>query len=138
MTDSTGPAPGIPGEIRPPVRFMVSGGLRALGTTAALVAIYYLLPLDHTSTWIAAITLIIGLVAFIALVIFQARWIIRARFPGLRAVEALATSLPLFPAAVFRDLRRHGGGFRQQLRRETDPHRRAVLHRHRIHHGRVR
>jgi voltage-gated potassium channel len=35
-------------------------------------------------------------VAFIALVIFQARWIIRARFPGLRAVEALATSLPLF------------------------------------------
>jgi voltage-gated potassium channel len=75
---------------------MVSGGLRALGTTAALVAIYYLLPLDHTSTWIAATTLIIGLVAFIALVIFQARWIIRSRFPGLRAVEALATSLPLF------------------------------------------
>ena len=75
---------------------MVSSGLRALGTTAALVAIYYLLPLDHSSTWIAATTLIIGLVAFIALVIFQARWIIRARFPGLRAVEALATSLPLF------------------------------------------
>jgi voltage-gated potassium channel len=75
---------------------MVAGGLRALGTTAALVAIYYLLPLDHSSTWIAATTLIIGLVAFIALVIFQARWIIRARFPGVRAVEALATSLPLF------------------------------------------
>jgi voltage-gated potassium channel len=96
MTDSTGPAAGIPGEVRPPVRTMVSSGLRALGTTAALVAIYYLLPLDHTSTWIAATTLIIGLVTFIALVIFQARWIIRSRFPGLRAVEALATSLPLF------------------------------------------
>ena len=75
---------------------MVSGGLRALGTTAALVAIYYLLPLDHSSTWIADTTLIIGLVAFIALVIFQVRWIIRSRFPGLRAVEALATRLPLF------------------------------------------
>jgi hypothetical protein len=61
-----------------------------------LVAIYYLLPLDHTSTWIAATTLVIGLVAFIALVIFQVRSIIRSRFPGLRAVEALATSLPLF------------------------------------------
>jgi hypothetical protein len=36
------------------------------------------------------------LVAFIALVIFQVRWIIGSRFPGLRAVEALATSLPLF------------------------------------------
>jgi voltage-gated potassium channel len=75
---------------------MVRTGLRALGTTAALVAIYYLLPLDHTSTWIAATTLVIGLVAFIALVIFQVRSIIGSRFPGLRAVEALATSLPLF------------------------------------------
>ena len=75
---------------------MVLGVLRALGTTAALVVIYYLLPLDHTSTWIAATTLIIGLVAFIALLGFQVRWIIRSRFPGLRAVEALATSLPLF------------------------------------------
>jgi hypothetical protein len=75
---------------------MVRTGLRAIGTTAALVAIYYLLPLDHTSTWIAATTLIIGLVAFIALMIFQVRSILRSRFPGLRAVEALATSLPLF------------------------------------------
>jgi voltage-gated potassium channel len=82
--------------MRSPVGSMVSGGLRALGTTAALVAIYYLLPLDHSSTWIAATTLIIGLVALITLVIFQVRSIIRARFPGLRAVEALATSLPLF------------------------------------------
>jgi voltage-gated potassium channel len=75
---------------------MVRTGLRALGTTAALVAIYYALPLDHTSTWIAATTLLIGLAAFIVLVIFQVRWIIRSRYPGLRAVEALATSLPLF------------------------------------------
>ena len=96
MTDSTGVAPGIQGEIRPPVRTMVWSGLRALGNTAVLVAIYYLLPLDHTRTWVAATTLIIGLVAFIALVIFQTCWIIRSRFPGLRAVEALATSLPLF------------------------------------------
>jgi voltage-gated potassium channel len=43
--------------------------------------------------------------AFIALVIFRARWTIRARFPGLRAVEALATSLPLF-LLLFRHLRR--------------------------------
>ena len=96
MTDTTGPGPDTPGEVRAPVRTMVSGGLRALGNTAVLIAIYYLLPLDHTSTGIAATILIIALVAFIALVIFQTRWIIRARFPRLRAVEALATSLPLF------------------------------------------
>jgi voltage-gated potassium channel len=96
MTDSTDPRPDVPGEVRAPVHAMVLGVLRALGTTAVLVVIYYLLPLDHTSTWIAATTLIIGLVAFIALLGFQVRWIIRSRFPGLRAVEALATSLPLF------------------------------------------
>jgi voltage-gated potassium channel len=96
MTDRTGPRPDIQGEVRAPVRTMVSSGLRALGNTAVLVAIYYLLPLDHTSTWIAVTTLIMGLVAFIALVVFQVRWIIRSRFPGLRALEALATSLPLF------------------------------------------
>ena len=96
MTDSTDPGPDLPGEARAPVRAMVLGALRALGTTAVLVAIYYLLPLDHTSTWRAATVLIIGLVAFIALLSFQVRWIIRAPFPGLRAVEALATSLSLF------------------------------------------
>jgi hypothetical protein len=86
----------MPGDVRAPVHAMVLGVLRALGTTAVLVVIYYLLPLDHTSTWIAATILIIGLVAFIALLGFQVRWIIRSRFPALRAVEALATSLPLF------------------------------------------
>jgi hypothetical protein len=75
---------------------MVSTGVRALGVTAGLVAIYYLLPLEHTSTWIAATVLVIGLVALIALVAFQVRWIIRSPYPGLRAVEALATSLTLF------------------------------------------
>jgi Ion channel len=40
--------------------------------------------------------LAIGLVVLIALVAFEVRWILRSRFPGLRAVEALATSIPLF------------------------------------------
>jgi hypothetical protein len=75
---------------------MVSTGLRALGVSAALLAVYYLLPLDHLSTWLAATILVVGLVALIALIVFQVRSIIESRFPGLRAVEALATSLPLF------------------------------------------
>ena len=96
MTDSSGPGPGITGEVSTPVSAIVRSGLRALGTTAALVAIYYLLPLDHDSTWVAATTLVIGLAAFITLVTFQVGWISRSRFPRLRAVEALAISLPLF------------------------------------------
>jgi voltage-gated potassium channel len=70
--------------------------LRALGSVVVLVAIYYLLPLDHYSTLVAAATLVAGLVLLVALIGFQVRSIIRSRFPGLRAVEALCTSLPLF------------------------------------------
>jgi voltage-gated potassium channel len=70
--------------------------LRATGSTVALVAIYYLLPLDHSATWSAVTMLVIGLVVLIGLVVFQVRSIVRSRFPGLRAIEALATSVPLF------------------------------------------
>jgi voltage-gated potassium channel len=70
--------------------------LRALGSTAALVVIYYLLPLNHASTGAAVTMLVVGLVVLIALVTFQVRSIIASPFPGLRALEALGTSVPLF------------------------------------------
>jgi voltage-gated potassium channel len=66
------------------------------GSTAALVAIYYLLPLDHASTWVAVSILAIGLVVLIGLVAFQVRRILVSQFPVLRGVQALATSIPLF------------------------------------------
>lgn len=128
MTDNADPEPAARPEARPPRRTIVRAVLRAAGSTAALVAIYYLLPLDRSSTWVAVTMLAIGLAVFIALVVFQARWIPRSRFPGLRGVEALATSIPLF-LLLFAS---------QQLQRAADAHRRAVLHRHRILDGRVR
>jgi voltage-gated potassium channel len=67
-----------------------------MGSTVLLVALYYLLPLDTSVTWFAATMLVIGLIALVVLVTFQVRWIIRSPFPGLRAIEALATSIPLF------------------------------------------
>ena len=70
--------------------------LRALASTAALVAIYYLLPLNHSARWVAVTTLVIGLVLLIVLIAFQVRWIITSPYPILRAVEALAISVPLF------------------------------------------
>ena len=96
MTDSTGPGPEIPGETRPSYLIMLQASLRALGATVALAVLYYLLPLDHFSAWAAVTTLVAGLVALVALIGFQVRWIIRSRFPGLRALEALGISLPLF------------------------------------------
>jgi len=96
MTNHAGPEPAARPEARPPRRTIVRAVLRAVGSTAALVAIYYLLPLDRSSTWVAVTMLAIGLAWLIALVVFQVRWILRSRFPGLRGVEALATSIPLF------------------------------------------
>ncbi len=70
--------------------------LRALASTIALVVIYYLLPLNRSSTVTAVTMLVIGLVIFVGLVAFQVRAIGRSPFPGLRAFEALAISIPLF------------------------------------------
>jgi hypothetical protein len=70
--------------------------LRVAGSVAALVALYYLLPLDHSSTPAAVTILLIGLAGFIVLVAVQVRLIIQSPFPGLRAIESLATSVPLF------------------------------------------
>jgi voltage-gated potassium channel len=70
--------------------------LRAAGSVAALVALYYLLPLDHASAPVAVTILVIGLMGFITLVAVHVRSIIRSPFPVLRAVEALAISVPLF------------------------------------------
>ena len=75
---------------------IVWGVLRTVGSVTALVAVYYLLPLNHASTGIAVTLLVIGLAVFIGLVAFHARSIIRSPFPGLRAVEALAINVPLF------------------------------------------
>ena len=70
--------------------------LRAAGSTTALVVIYYLLPLNRSSTPVAVTMLIIGLVALAGLLVYQVRAITRSPFPLLRGVEALATSIPLF------------------------------------------
>ena len=96
MTDNANPEPAAQPEARTPRRMIARAVLRAAGSTIALVAIYYLLPLDHSSTWVAVTILVIGLVALIGLVAFQVRSIVVSPFPGLRAVEALATSIPLF------------------------------------------
>ncbi|MFF0204684.1 potassium channel family protein [Streptomyces sp. NPDC005017] len=69
---------------------------RAVGSVAVLVTLYYLLPLDHSSTTATVTMLFVGLAGFVALVAAQVRSIIRSKHPGLRAVEALATSIPYF------------------------------------------
>ena len=92
MTAGTVPAVGA----RPARRTVARSALRAAAATTALVVIYYLLPLHSASTPAAVTILAIGLAALITLVAFQVRTIIASPFPVLRAIEALATSVPLF------------------------------------------
>ena len=96
VTESARPGPAAGRAARPPYRAIVRAVLRIAGSATALVALYYLLPLDHSSTGTVVTILVIGLVVFIGLVAFHVRSIIRAPFPGLRAIEALAISVPLF------------------------------------------
>jgi voltage-gated potassium channel len=96
MTDNAGTRPDASYQAKPPLSAIVRSVLRAVGSTAAVVAIYYLLPLDHSSAGFDITALLAGLVAFIVLVTFQIRWIITSRWPALRALEALGISVPFF------------------------------------------
>ena len=73
---------------------VVLGLFRALATAVVLVALYYLLPLDHVKD--VPVTLAVGLVILLAVTAWQLRAIIRAKYPGVRAVVALASTVPLF------------------------------------------
>ena len=79
------------------LRYRAAGwaALRAVASAAAVVTIYYLLPWDRSSAGAAVTWLVIGLVVLTGLIACQVRMIIRSPFPGLRAIEALATSLSL-------------------------------------------
>jgi len=70
------------------------GLLRALGRTIVLVALYYLLPLDRLTD--VAVVLVAGLLILAAGAAWQLRTVLKNRHPGARAIESLASTLPLF------------------------------------------
>lgn len=96
MTDGVGRRSDAAHERRRQARRVLLTLLRAVGSTIALVAIYYLLPLDRASSAVAVTMLVVGLTAFVGLVAYQVRSIIKATYPVLKAVGAFATSAPLF------------------------------------------
>ena len=77
-------------------RLVALGLLRALLTTTVLVALYYLSPLDHVAAVPLPVSLIVLLLVLVGVCVWQVRAITRAAYPGIRAVEALAATVPLF------------------------------------------
>ena len=70
--------------------------VRPLLTVAVLVAAYYLLPVDRRLTGWMVVVLVAELSVVVAVLVWQLRLIMRARYPGPQGVEALAVSVPLF------------------------------------------
>ena len=68
--------------------------LRGVLVTTALVVLYYLLPLDRPLDTGTAVRLLIGLLVFVGLTVWQVRAIAGARYPGLRAAERWDSSFP--------------------------------------------
>lgn len=72
------------------------GLLRAGATSVLLIALYYVLPLDRDTVWHLASVLVVGLAALTITGYWQIRAIVRSRFPGIQAIEALAMLVPFF------------------------------------------
>ena len=77
-------------------RLIIRAVLRGVATTTVLVVLYYLLPLDRPWGTDTAVRLLVGLLVFVGLTVWQVRAIIGARYPGLRAAEALGVIIPLY------------------------------------------
>jgi hypothetical protein len=84
------------GRARQNRRLVVLGCLRAAGTTALLLVIYSLVPGTRRSTAVTIVVFALTLVGLGLLVALQIRSILRSPYPGLRAIEVVATTVPLF------------------------------------------
>jgi voltage-gated potassium channel len=79
-----------------PRRRVLRSLLRAALTSTVLVVLYYRLPLTGALEASTVALLLAGLVLFAGVITWQVRAILRSRYPGLRAIEALAAAIPLF------------------------------------------
>jgi voltage-gated potassium channel len=70
--------------------------LRASLTATVLVVLYYTAPVSGAMDPSTIALLLAGLLLFAVVIGWQIRAILGSRYPGLRAVEALAFAIPLF------------------------------------------
>ena len=70
--------------------------VRTITAVALVVAVYFLVPLDHVADAGTVTELVVGLLVFVAIIAGQIRQIVQSGHPSIRAVEALAFSVPLY------------------------------------------
>jgi hypothetical protein len=95
--------------------------LRGVLAAAVLVVLYYVLPLDASWNGDTAVRILIGLVVFAGLMVWQVRSIAGSRYPGVKAFEALGLIVPfyllLFASTYFVMERASAASFTQPLTR---------------------
>ncbi len=78
-------------------RWLIARGLlRALLTSVVMVALYYVLPFTHRSDEYVVAQVTLGVALLAGMIAWQLRAIIRSSYPGIRAVQSLASTTPLF------------------------------------------
>src|ERR1022692_3462711 len=70
--------------------------LRGVLGAAVLVVLYYVLPLDEPWNADTAVRILIGLVVFADIMVWQVRTIAGSRYPGVKAFEALGLIVPFY------------------------------------------
>ncbi len=95
--------------------------LRGVLTAAVLVVLYCVLRLDRSWDSGTAIRLLIGILVFVGVMVWQVRVIAGSRYPGLRAAGALGLILPfylvLFASTYFLMERASAASFTEPLTR---------------------
>jgi len=81
---------------RAPRRELAFALVRSSVVTAVVLIAYCLLPLDLVTDLPVWVPLAVALAVLATFTGFQLRAVIHARHPGLRAIEALSATLPLF------------------------------------------
>jgi voltage-gated potassium channel len=123
MTGVTDSSPGThsvtPG--RPSRRELLVSILRLLLTGALLVTAYYALPLDHLHGVENLVLLLVGGLAVISILAWQARSILRSRYPTMQGLQALLLVtmlwIVLYAAVDYMTGRSQHGAFTQSLTR---------------------
>ena len=77
-------------------RLLARALLRALATAAVLVTLYYVLPFDKLSDAGSVVALAVGLIGLALIVAWEVHAILRADYPVIQGIEALALTVPLF------------------------------------------
>jgi voltage-gated potassium channel len=77
-------------------RLVARAALRTIVTVALVVAVYFLVPMDRAISAATVAELVLGVLVFFGVIIWQVRQISRSEHPGVRAVEALAFTLPVY------------------------------------------